>query len=92
MDIHLKLFIMGIGLLFILSPQLSEVQLPIFEVEVLNSENLVMIQENTLSANNNPQNPEPEVVQKIRVIVTAYSSTVWQTDNDPFITAAGTWV
>lgn len=32
----------------------------------------------------------PRIVQVIPVVITAYSSTVWQTDNDPFITAAGT--
>jgi len=36
--------------------------------------------------NSNSQN------KQIKVIVTAYSSTTWQTDNSPFITAAGTEV
>lgn len=36
--------------------------------------------------------PEPKVVKKMRAIVTGYSSTVWQTDEDPLITAAGTRV
>lgn len=31
-------------------------------------------------------------IQKIPVIITAYSSTVWQTDDTPYITAAGTYV
>ena len=62
------------------------------EVEFWVEEKLFLVQENALLANSNPKNPEPQIVQKIPVIVTAYSSTVWQTDNDPFITAAGTWV
>ncbi len=36
--------------------------------------------------------PEEKVVRKIKVITTAYSSTTWQTDDTPFITAAGTLV
>jgi len=36
--------------------------------------------------------PEPKVKSRIRVIVTAYSSTVFETDDDPFVTAAGTCV
>jgi len=35
---------------------------------------------------------EPQIVQRIKVVVTAYSSTPCQTDDDPFITAAGTRV
>lgn len=35
---------------------------------------------------------EPAVVRKIRVVVTAYSSTPWETDDTPYITASGTWV
>jgi len=40
----------------------------------------------------NPINPVPENYRKIGVVVTAYSSTPWETDVDPYITAAGTWV
>jgi len=36
--------------------------------------------------------PELQPTQKIKVVVTAYSSTPWETWGDPFITAAGTWV
>lgn len=35
---------------------------------------------------------EPMNIKKIKVMVTAYSSTVWQTDDTPFITASGEWV
>ncbi|MDK2949322.1 MAG: hypothetical protein PWQ56_487 [Patescibacteria group bacterium] len=35
---------------------------------------------------------EEEKPNLVKVIVTAYSSTVWQTDDDPFITASGTRV
>ncbi len=36
--------------------------------------------------------PAPKVVKKVKMVTTAYSSTVQQTDDTPFITAAGTWV
>ncbi|OQX00583.1 hypothetical protein BWK69_01165 [Candidatus Parcubacteria bacterium A4] len=39
-----------------------------------------------------PSNPEPQVIRELNVIVTAYSSTVMETDDTPFITAAGTMV
>lgn len=53
---------------------------------------LMIFQENTLIPSPNPANPEPEKVWKMRVVVTAYSSTPWETDGNPFLTAAGTWV
>jgi len=53
---------------------------------------LAAIQKNTLLPIANISNPEPKTVQRIRVIATAYSSTVWQTDDTPFITASNTWV
>jgi len=46
--------------------------------------------ENTFLAKSEPQFKEQVPTKKIEVIVTAYSSTSWQTDDTPFITAAGT--
>lgn len=54
--------------------------------------NLVILQGNSLDALSIPVNPDPEVVQRIRGVVTAYSSTVGETDDTPFVTAAGTSV
>ena len=51
---------------------------------------LLTIQGNSLLANS--PLPTPKVAKTIKMVATAYSSTVQQTDNDPFITAAGTWV
>lgn len=59
---------------------------------VFNEGSLAVIQKNTLLPISNPSNPEPQVTQKIRVVITAYSSTIDQTDLDPFVTAAGTIV
>ena len=47
---------------------------------------LHMLEETTLIPNVAP--PQPEVSQTIKVVVTAYSSTVAQTDDSPFITAS----
>lgn len=55
-------------------------------------ERLTTIQDNSLLAMANPINPEPRVAKEIRVIVTAYSSTPWETDGNPFVTASGKWV
>ncbi|MFQ6049956.1 MAG: 3D domain-containing protein [Candidatus Paceibacterales bacterium] len=51
-----------------------------------------IVQENTLFPSSNPANPPPKVVKKLPVVITAYSSTPGQTDDNPYITAAGSWV
>jgi 3D (Asp-Asp-Asp) domain-containing protein len=48
------------------------------------------IQGNTLIAVSNPNIPDPNVARKVNVVITAYSSTVEETDDTPFITAMGT--
>ncbi len=54
---------------------------------------LPSFQSNTFLPISEPFSPKIEKpVKKIRVIVTAYSSTPWQTDDTPFITASGTIV
>jgi len=50
-------------------------------------------QENTAFATAETYSKETDkTVDIILVIVTGYSSTPWQTDDTPFITASGTWV
>ena len=51
---------------------------------------LLTIQENSLISWS--PLPSPRVVKKVKMVATAYSSTVQQTDDSPYITAAGTWV
>ena len=53
---------------------------------------LSMVQDNSLVAMGGPSLPSREVVSKVSAILTAYSSTVWETDEDPFITASGKFV
>jgi len=51
---------------------------------------LASIQGNSFLSISNPQ--DPINIRKVKVIITAYSSTVWQTDDTPFITASGAFV
>jgi 3D (Asp-Asp-Asp) domain-containing protein len=51
-------------------------------------EQIVVFQKNSIFGISNPNNPEKESI-KILAIVTAYSSTPWETDGDPHITASG---
>lgn len=53
---------------------------------------VALMSHNTLSPVSDPASPDPKVMEKITVIVTAYSSTPWETWGDPFITAAGSQV
>ena len=69
------------------------------DFETLPNENLDVsqfsaIQENALLPIPNPLEHQDNfvVAEQIEVIVTAYSSTVWQTDSHPYLTAAGTLV
>jgi 3D (Asp-Asp-Asp) domain-containing protein len=55
-------------------------------------ERLTMVEGNSLLPISSPSEPESQVTRKIKVVVTAYSSTPAQTDDNPYITAAGTWV
>ena len=64
-------------------------------VEISDQKNpgeLAMIEGNSLLPVSNPTNPEEKPVRKIPVVVTGYSSSPWETDDSPYITAAGTWV
>lgn len=55
--------------------------------------NLSIYQETTLLALASPPSyKDSDVSKKIKVIVTAYSSSIWETQGDPFITASGSRV
>ena len=62
-----------------LSVQVSSEPDPVLE--------LASIQGNSLLPVSNPE--APIKVKKVNVVITAYSSTAWQTDDTPFITASG---
>lgn len=57
----------------------------------LPEDSLVFVRSSALLPISSPETPE-RVVSKVRVVITAYSSTTWQTDDTPFVTAAGTEV
>ena len=54
-------------------------------------ERLVALQGSALIPVAPPKGPD-RVLRTVSVVVTAYSSTTWQTDDSPFITASGTTV
>jgi len=80
-----------VGPLPVFEPRSQETNSGLFS-EDLN--NLATIEGNSLLpiADFSISGPEPQPTQKIKVVVTAYSSTPWETWGDPFITAAGTRV
>jgi 3D (Asp-Asp-Asp) domain-containing protein len=49
---------------------------------------LITVQGNSLLAVSSPEGPQ-KPLKKIKVVVTAYSSTSWQTDDTPYVTASG---
>jgi len=82
--------------LFEIKTQPAETELAeetiIFPEKSLEERELVTLQDNTLVPISNPSNLKPKKIQRIIVIVTAYSSSPWETDSNPYLTAAGTWV
>ncbi len=69
-------------------PQGAEADFDFLELQ----EKPIIIQGNTLLAISNSSLVQHQDSQKLEVIVTGYSSTVDQTDSDPFITASGSYV
>jgi len=66
----------------------NEDKLSIHQIE----EKFYSVQGNSFLALSNPNEPEPKTVKKIKMVVTAYSSSTLQTDSTPYITASNTWV
>ena len=65
------------------------------ETSVNNSQNTIaypISKQSLIGSNNLLTKANPAKTQKILVVITAYSSTVDQTDDSPFITANGTYV
>jgi 3D (Asp-Asp-Asp) domain-containing protein len=91
-QIPLSIFILAsflIGILLILETRIQKAEA---ELAVFSEEPVGILEGNTLLPIADPNNPEPRVVRKIKVIITAYSSTPGQTDDTPYLTAAGTLV
>jgi len=88
----LKIFALSLAVLGISISPLSESPRANFASEQNKSEledALMLVQDNSLLSSSQLPVLEASPVQKLRVIVTAYSSTPWETDEDPFITASG---
>ena len=84
------------GILSILMPffeliRAEEPCLPFLSIESLET-NLSLIQNNALLPISSPLSPETQDLQKINVVITAYSSSPWETWGDPFITASNSYV
>jgi len=73
-------------------PKTEAGSIPVNPPDVLIQSQIALLGENALISTSDPSGPELKVVQKLPVIITAYSSTVWETDDSPFITASGAWV
>ena len=56
--------------------------------ELLAEGKLVIFERNALAPSANPSQPGFKVARKLPVVITAYSSSIWQTDDTPFITAS----
>ncbi len=86
-----------LGILFIFLPFLGFYTDQLKASKVINEENLFDQERLTILGNDSllpiaDPSPELRVVKKMNVVITAYSSTVWQTDDTPFITASNTRV
>lgn len=85
--------------IFLTAPLIVEEKEAVLSWEYQVSENLIS-QRNTISNANvenitltaNKYEKTNQNNQKINVVITAYSSTVWETDDTPYITASGTYV
>ena len=53
---------------------------------------LLITQKNSLLPCSSIPQKKIKIVKQMKVITTAYSSSVWQTDSTPFITASGSYV
>jgi len=58
------------------------------QFSIKEEEKIIIFQGNSIFAISNPNNPEEKSI-RILAIITAYSSTPWETDEDPHITASG---
>lgn len=84
--------LIGWGSIFAAKAQRERANMPDFLFEEGLKNKLITVQGNSLSSASDHFSPEPKVVRKINVIITAYSSSPLETDGDPFITATGTQV
>jgi len=86
----LILILIGWGSVFEAKSQEEGVDSAKFPNEGSLENRLITVQGNSVLAVSNHFNPEPKVIKKMKVVITGYSSTVWETDETPELTASGT--
>jgi 3D (Asp-Asp-Asp) domain-containing protein len=84
--------LIGLGSILIAKAQKEKPKKPDFLDEPNLENRLITIQGNSVLAVSEHFNPEPKVIKKMKVVVTGYSSTVWETDETPELTASGSVV
>lgn len=85
-------FFIGGSSIFEAKIQKIEADLAEFSIEEILENRLAIVQGNSLLPISDHLNPEPKVTRKLNVIITAYSSSTFETDGSPYITASGKWV
>jgi len=92
---QIKIFLIVLGAFLVLGPIFEFVSQGLSsknQVFPFSQEKLAILGGTALLPISDPAAPEPKVVKKMPVVITAYSSSVNQTDSTPFITAANTQV
>jgi len=84
--------LIGFGSILIVKAQKENQKRPNFGGEPDLENRLITIQGNSVLAISEHFNPEPKVIKKMKVVVTGYSSTIWETDETPELTASGSVV
>jgi 3D (Asp-Asp-Asp) domain-containing protein len=84
--------LIGFGSIWVAKAQKENPKTSILLSEPDLENRLITIQGNSVLAVSNHFNPEPKVIKKMKVVVTGYSSTVWETDETPELTASGSTV
>ncbi len=84
--------LIGWGSVFEAKTRKERVNPPDFSIEENLENRLITVQGNSVLAVSDHFSPEPKVVGKMKVVITGYSSTIWETDDTPQITASGALV
>lgn len=85
-------FIISAWALFGVKAQKIEANLNKSSIEETPENKLAIIEGNSLLPTFNHSEPKPQVIKRLKVIITGYSSSTFETDGDPYITASGTRV
>ena len=84
--------LIGLGSILVTKAQKGEEKTPDFSVKEDLENSLITVQGNSILAISDHFSPEPKVIKKMKVVITAYSSTIWETDETPELTASGSVV